>query len=262
MTTISDLPGELTDAVIDFLQEDRATLRNCHFTCRSFRRRARFHLFRKIFLNNSNAKGFIQHCHDVPELPGLVRALRFWEIDYSPSNRKPDASFQAVLKELGSSCASITTLAIDKTFIDQDLATTISQYLPSLNNLRIVNCGFQSLHVLLNLLSHLPTLSSLKLNNLTLPHHSTFPVSVTNGESPFCPFLQTLSLSGSEVVAPVILKKLIAGGLAKQITKFRFPDIGFHDMVSVQLFIDAAGNGLQDIYLGCDDNVNSTAEGQ
>ncbi|KAL4246646.1 hypothetical protein ABKN59_008145 [Abortiporus biennis] len=53
------LPQELTDTIIDFLHDDRNTLKSCSLVCHSWIPATRFHLFRRITLDltpNDNSK--------------------------------------------------------------------------------------------------------------------------------------------------------------------------------------------------------------
>ncbi|KAK0482703.1 hypothetical protein IW261DRAFT_1049791 [Armillaria novae-zelandiae] len=99
---MSDLPQELLDAIIDKLQLDRKSLIACSLASRAFLPRTRFHLFRKIVLNET----FCQHFHKLlvssPKIARNVTDLTFFG----------DAFKQRLVLPVIHSLVSLSTLSL------------------------------------------------------------------------------------------------------------------------------------------------------
>lgn len=247
-----DLPGELIDYIIDFLQDDQVALWTCHLTNRSFRPRARFHIFRDISLNPRSILKFAERCAKTTEVPGLVKTLRIVP-EFSRAN---DSDFETLLGEIGAYFKNVTTLIVVRANIGSNLTKIISECFPRTALLRVVACGFQSFDILFDLLAGLPDLLDLSSGNIMAPH--PLDPSPIGGNPMFCASLKSLSLCNSDPVVPHILNELITCARASSITKFKIPDMQHKDSGCVQSFIDAAGNGLRDIYIGHQESVNLT----
>ncbi|TCD62343.1 hypothetical protein EIP91_007041 [Steccherinum ochraceum] len=66
---------ELTDKVIDSLHDDFATLNRCGLVCRSFLRRARYHRFRLVSLNQRSGARFDRLLNASPDIGAHVREM-------------------------------------------------------------------------------------------------------------------------------------------------------------------------------------------
>ncbi len=75
---MSDLPQELFDAIVDKLQHDRKSLMACSLASRAFLSRARFHLFRKIVLNERFCQKFHKVVVSSLNIPRNVTDLTFF----------------------------------------------------------------------------------------------------------------------------------------------------------------------------------------
>ncbi|KAK0211338.1 hypothetical protein DFS33DRAFT_1271160 [Desarmillaria ectypa] len=73
-----DLPQELFDAIVDKLQYDRKSLMACSLAFRAFLPRTRFHLFRKIVLNETFSQKFHKLVVSSPNIPRNVTDLTFF----------------------------------------------------------------------------------------------------------------------------------------------------------------------------------------
>jgi hypothetical protein len=58
-TTMTRIPAELTDRIIDFLHSDKKTLATCALVCKSWIPSSRFHLFEKLHINHETTRTFM-----------------------------------------------------------------------------------------------------------------------------------------------------------------------------------------------------------
>lgn len=255
----SDLPGEVTDLIIDFLQDDVAALRMCQFTHSSFRPRARLHFFRQVSLSSTNINKFIQLREDTPELIGFVRVIRIQGARDSEDAPRPLAK---LLAKVGPYLNKVTTLVLEDTSVGQELARLIPKCLPNLELLHIARCNFEYPHILFCLIAGFPNLSHLKLYNVSFMTRRTHSQSMDDAKSTFCPSLESLSLGSGTTLVPLILNGLVDCKRTNQITNFRFMDMGRADIRHVQSFLDAAGQGLQNLYVGYDETFKESWQGE
>lgn len=258
----NQLPGEITDRIIDTLQDDNTALRACHLANRVFRSRARYNLFHSIRLTDRNTDNFIQCFEDASELAGFVHKLQFEDSEYNNPDKRSDASFVKVLSKVGPYFKNVTALFMDHTFITLNLTNVIAQHLPKLDALHVINSDFSSPDDLFRLLASMHDLFDLRLYNLHFPPDSVLPTSLAYGNSIFCPSLKSLTLSCANIAAPLVLRELLASGKAKEMIALGFRDILPDHVKDVQLALDAAGDGLYYLYLGYNDVRLRSSEGK
>ena len=73
------LANELIDTVIDFLHEDRSSLRACALVSKSCLPSARYHLFSVIAINASNFPSFLRLIESASHIGPLVRGLQVFD---------------------------------------------------------------------------------------------------------------------------------------------------------------------------------------
>lgn len=83
-TSVSDLPQEIIDAIVDEFFVDTITLRLCSTLCRSFSSRARANLFQTIHLTPNKCSKFETICLCSPEIPSLVKHISFSDFGTNP----------------------------------------------------------------------------------------------------------------------------------------------------------------------------------
>lgn len=69
-------PQELTDAIIDYLWDDPASLKSCALASHAFYTRTRIHIFRKMtFGHNFRCDKFVAMCRASPHIPRVIKHL-------------------------------------------------------------------------------------------------------------------------------------------------------------------------------------------
>jgi hypothetical protein len=156
------LPQELMEYVIDFLYNDKPTLRACSLVCRAWVAEARVHLFRSIHIQTMKQSGIAP-----PELTlPLVRKLT-WGPRRAPftDSRRWCASLDALAPRL-SHLQSLTLVKIIVPNSDARQFILLGMEVPSVTRLKVVDCDFVSLPAFVAFLHAFPHLAHLELREV------------------------------------------------------------------------------------------------
>ncbi|KAH9921470.1 uncharacterized protein B0H18DRAFT_561945 [Fomitopsis serialis] len=174
------LPVELHERILEHLQDERRTLRMCSLTCRAWVFFAQRHLFRKVRIERRpDSSAFLAVLQaSTTGIADHVRELNLLGVLFT-TNGLPPPELQHIIRLL----VNLETLSIEA--VDWPRAMDIMEYsriashslsdavaflfpAPTLKALRLWNVHFESANDLLHLLVAFPSLSSVRLVNVSL----------------------------------------------------------------------------------------------
>lgn len=166
-------PPELTDRIIDCLQDNTASLRNCALVCHAWLPRCRYHIFRNIRISSSSTLHMlVALSHNSRALPhfNLLQTLHLVEDStmLHPGGSPFVHSAPILLGEVVSTVATLSISAVNwmKLSLCQKFLNSCAHF-SSLDTLILDHCVFQSFRDVQHLLCALPVLSKLKVTRMT-----------------------------------------------------------------------------------------------
>ncbi|OCH95095.1 hypothetical protein OBBRIDRAFT_642089 [Obba rivulosa] len=181
------LPPEVTDRIIDFLWADRASLRSCALTCRSWLPASRFHLFRTLRIWSREAFDALIHKSCIPETAEMFRFVQHLSI------RERSGSFAHLVPHiLVNKLPNVTSIDIHDFSVwavspDAGFFSILSRF-KGVKALELRNVQFSTIHEMAILLCSFPSLSRLSLHSCNL-------IGDLLGPPVHLPPLRTLSLT-------------------------------------------------------------------
>ncbi|KAI0708739.1 hypothetical protein C8T65DRAFT_576262, partial [Cerioporus squamosus] len=74
------LPAEVTDSILDYLHDDRPTLRTCSLVSRSWLPSCRYHLFSEVVVRSADhpltLSSFLEFLPTSPDIASYIRTLK------------------------------------------------------------------------------------------------------------------------------------------------------------------------------------------
>jgi len=169
------LPPELDDYVLDFLHDDRAALKACSLTCKSWRPVARYHLFRCITWYATYDEAFGQMLAESPDIARVIHDLAVSGLETKVSRKGiiPEKSQEnnaySPAKTTLASLTFVQKLDISHLGIDAPLHANLLHLcsIAPITYLTLTHCRFPTFGHFTELLCSLPNLDILSLSFVT-----------------------------------------------------------------------------------------------
>ncbi|PBK61208.1 hypothetical protein ARMSODRAFT_672124 [Armillaria solidipes] len=127
MFCFTRLPQELIDSILDFLIDDSQSLKASSLVCRSFLRRTRVHLFRRLHFDNfRHFHKFRNMCQASPHIPPRVETLALHS-GWDDRKMRGTKHFVAVMS-LFSQLRTIKFIHINWSLLSQDVRAALSSH--------------------------------------------------------------------------------------------------------------------------------------
>ncbi|KAI0635830.1 hypothetical protein C8Q77DRAFT_1099831 [Trametes polyzona] len=255
------LPPELCDHVLDQLQDDKPTLRNCALAARAWLPRAQHHIFHSVYLDWSNCYAFSRLLASNPALASHVATLEIegafgiFSMDRL-HGATLDAWLRAVPPWLPPRLTSLTKLELALLTIDGDLVRRFFSSLSGVTHLTLWACALTTFDVFAEMF-----LSFSKLTRLTIaftqewetnPH--PLPAPVPSAERPR---LETVELTSSCDNFKV-LKWLVAEDLHHSVHTLTCTRVPWAGLCTLGEVLDAFSPTLRNLRIGLGDSMTAT----
>jgi len=156
---IPHFPPELTDRIIDYLYNDKRTLKACFRVSKAWLPRSRYYYWQFVELDLKNYVTFEEVLRENPDLGFLVKTLKTTVYFFEEKPNWVDESLPRIARRLPA--VEQLTLAGNGTY----RAAPFHAF-TSIRKLRVLDCEFTSVNEFIALLCHLPSLEDLFSNNV------------------------------------------------------------------------------------------------
>ncbi|PIL35671.1 hypothetical protein GSI_02401 [Ganoderma sinense ZZ0214-1] len=168
MKSASELPPELYDCILDYFSEDKSTLRTCALVTRKWLPRARYHLFRSIYIDWSNCDAFTRLLASSPDLGASVATLEIeGAFGIFSMDRLHGVTLDAWLRSISPSfppqLTNLTKLELALITIDAELVRRFFGRLSGISHLTLWACALTSFDVFVELFASFPALKRLSI---------------------------------------------------------------------------------------------------
>jgi len=222
---MSHVPPELSDYIIDFLHDDRVTLKACSLVSQTWHPTARFHLFHKIYLRSlKSCKLYCQLLKSAPALGTFTREVSISNAGsvIGANNHLEDTQLQE-LGLLWSTISPWLTAAerLDISFlkIDGVFQTSLVQNLNTITEVSLQYCRFQSFPEFVRALHSFPSLQSCTLRGLSWNDADALVGATPVGTAGVSLRLKKLIL-GRDLPLEAIVEWLVTQDVCKDLTHF------------------------------------------
>ena len=144
------LPPELIDQVIDYLHDDKQTLRSCSLLCRLFVPSARFHLFRTVVIKKDRDHAMSVLASMAPDLVLYIRNLTlendgdtFKGLHKLMEGEKPRARLAALVYDIAPRAKNVENLTLKDIPFDSSIVQMLSSSFPNLHTISLFDCWFR-----------------------------------------------------------------------------------------------------------------------
>jgi hypothetical protein len=242
-------PPELTDRIIDQLDDDKPALKICGLVCSQWYPRSRVHVFSQVYLRVGHEPHYepdnVEAFFDLVDTSSfdILASIRYLLLRYQTK----DALAKAHLLRFAP-CSQLIDLGILVPYHEADiLAPLYSQLIivgPKLSSLSHYSflCGSSALHELLGILACLPAVETLSLNCLE--------IYITGSSTPVPPFPPRLRCLAVNVRTGTSLffKHLISLPFIPQLRSLHFHvRMDPEDCAAIARYLQHAGTALQSL---------------
>ncbi|KAI0359969.1 hypothetical protein OH77DRAFT_1509222 [Trametes cingulata] len=261
MTSAPVLPPELCDHILDFLSDDKPTLRACALTARDWLPRAQHHLFRSIYLDWSNCYAFSRLLAAAPALAAHVATLEIegafgiFSMDRL-HGATLDAWLRAVPAWLPPRLTHLTKLELALLTIDADLVRRFFGVLRGVEHLTLWACALTTFDVFVDLFRSFP-----RLRRLTVAFTQEWEANPCAGapwsQADASPQLEEIELTSSCDNFKV-LRWLVAQDLHRSVHTLSCTRVPWAGLCALGEVLDAFAGTLQNLRIGLGDSMTAT----
>ncbi|KAI0710252.1 hypothetical protein C8Q76DRAFT_654348 [Earliella scabrosa] len=260
MSSLSLLPPELRDHILDCLADDKHTLRRCALTTRSWVPRAQHNLFHSIYIDWSNCYAFTRILSSSPHLASHVATLEIeGAFGIFSMDRLHGATLDAWLRAIPDSfshqLSNLTKLELALITIDAELVRRVFGRLAGISHLTLWACALTSFDVFVELLASYPRLTRLSIA-FTQEWETCAPPTAVVPENAVLPQLKVVELTSSHDNFKV-LKWLITQDLHRSIHTFICLRVPWASLSSLAHILAALSPSLQTLRVGFGDNASA-----
>ncbi|KAI0094773.1 hypothetical protein BDY19DRAFT_41787 [Irpex rosettiformis] len=250
------IPAELNDYIIDFLHDDRATLKACGLVSRTWYPAAHYHLYRKVFLLS------FQSCITYRSLLETSPTLGSFTHDVKISNALPLTPCNKVQTdnarhELGICWAfvfpaltAITRLELSFLVMHPALVSNVVQNLFTLTDLSLQYCRFDCFSDFATIFCSFPALQSCVLRGVswTNPPANAHTTNPSAGTNLVCPCLTNLNL-GRDLPLEELSQWLLAQNACTGLVQFTGNCSSERDALLIGELMQSASTSLKQVEL-------------
>ncbi|KAI0697130.1 hypothetical protein BC835DRAFT_1270792 [Cytidiella melzeri] len=248
------IPPELSDYIIDFLHDNRAALKACSLTARSWYPAARYHLYWRVSL--PHFKSFRTYCSllDIcPTLGSFTRNVKLSNTFPLTTSRKGQLDvprqdmeqlWEFMLPKLtATECLELSFLAFQPV-----LANHLARNLTTVTDISLQYCSFDSFSSFAAVICSFPCLQSCVLRGISW-HNAITPAAPTHsGTKSMRPRLASLSL-GRDVPLEDLLPWLLEGDACRDLIHFSGSCSSEHDALLLGEVLKSASATLKEVEL-------------
>ncbi|GJE87620.1 F-box protein [Phanerochaete sordida] len=166
------LPNELSDYIVDFLHDDRQSLKSCSLTCRSWYPAARFHLYDRVYLSSPAAACTLQELlHESPYVGQFTQHLVMAKVapQATPDPHKDNGQEPALRtwEPLFSALPNVHQLGISWLEIDIAFQSALLHNFVQTTELTLQYCRFPSFGGFASVLHSFPSLQQCTLRGIS-----------------------------------------------------------------------------------------------
>ncbi len=243
---MSSIPPELSDYVIDFLHDDRPSLKACSLTCRTWHPAARHHLFRTVtFSSPRSREDFQQLLHAAPYIGQFARDVRLGK--WSPYVAKGEIYKPEQLSMIFCALPAVERLELVLVEMDAVLESSLIRHFTSVTQLSLEYCRFPAFGALVGLLRSFPALERLSLRGVSWEkvEEVAFPA---RPNSVNAPALRNLVLA-KDMELDVLVEWMLSEGLCDNLETFSGSCKHDADAIIIGELLRAAGPSLINLEL-------------
>ncbi|TCD71583.1 hypothetical protein EIP91_007330 [Steccherinum ochraceum] len=291
-------PAEIFDSIIDDLRHDHRALHSCALACKSFLPRARYHIFHSINLHRHNHARFRSLLRVAPHISAYIRKLRLQRLVLPMSQKFVVASANQVVpilqetiwitdtvSNLPVALTAVKRLEMEAARLDGEFACYLRMNLPNVQDLRLVQCSFNTVETFFGLSAALTSLQSLSLYDVYIkpctrvqqsPYRPSLiqssqtcnkklsesqtgvlaPAKTSRFQS-----LRFLSRAAGFELAPKALQWLVQSGACHTLARLELPTVREDELSLLQAALCAAGTALRELTLGIAHEVGEKWDG-
>lgn len=247
------VPPELSDYIIDFLYDDRPTLKACSLISRAWYPAARYHLYRKVSLPS------FQSCITYRSLIENSLTLASYTREVKIANALPLAprnkgQTDAAREELSHCWAfvfpaltALTRLELSFLSIHPTLGINLIQHLNTVNDLSLQYCRFETFADFAAVFCSFPALQSCVLRGVSWTGHAV-AASPSDGTGLMFPRLTTLNL-GRDLPLEELQQWLLAERVCDGLVNFSGSCSSERDAILMSELLQLASNTLKEVEL-------------
>ncbi len=250
------LPPELLDYILDYLHDDKPSLRQCALTSRNWRSRSHHHLFHSVYIDSTICNAFTRLLESNPPLGAHVASMAIEGVfGFFSLDRMESIALQKWLHaSLGLahfSCLlhNLSKLELARITIDFELVRGVFGRLSTITQLTLYTCSFTS-DVFVELFLSYPLMKRLDVAWFDVGetgYDHEWDASVLQGV--IAPQLETVAFT-STCDNLVILKWLISQNLHRSIATVIVLRLGWRQFSSLPPLLAALASTLRNLRVG------------
>ncbi len=253
------LPPELLDHVLDYLHDDKLSLRHCSLTSRNWLPRAQHHLFHSIDIDSTTCNAFTRLLESNPSLGSHVANMAiegvfgFFSLDRNHSVAV-HKWLRTTLPRFSHLLHNLTKLELALMTIDATLVGCVFGNLATITQLTLYACTFTSSDVFVQLFLSYPRMKRLdvawfQVCDTGRVMGQNWDISVPQGIKP----PQLVSISTRDGID--LLKWLIFQDLHRSIASVTVWRIGWQQLSPLPLLLTTLASTLRDLRVGWEQAV-------
>ncbi|KAI0080069.1 hypothetical protein K474DRAFT_390078 [Panus rudis PR-1116 ss-1] len=256
--SITNLPQEILDYIIDYLHDDYITLRSCGIVCRACISASRHHLFHEIVLDTpSKAQAFYALLCEAPYIGQLVRALSLTSFafvgDRPAQQTGTDRYISRIHPRLLTLLPRVQRLEIQCAEPKETAISHLVHAFPAVTDLSVRYCTFLNLQQFARLVQSFPLLSSLTTKRVCYTYTGDIRDKRIGGldNVQAWPTMRSLRLETQSPIEDIFSLLAASRASESQIRNLTVSLASAKDVAAVGAFVMQAGHDLERYRVEC-----------